>query len=275
MSRRRWGQHFLADERILECIVEAGGLSRSDLVLEVGVGDGTLTKRLAEKAGWVIGFEIDPLLFAKAQEQLRVYHHVFLYQEDFLKVDFVPLLLSFPAENRKCIANIPYGISTPFFLALLKTAPELFWERFVVMVQHEFGKKLLSFPPKGKGNLLALGITKLFSVEQLLAVPPSAFRPNPKVRSLVLAGRRRGDPPPDFIPFLEFAMTLFRQRRKALQSLVPEIVALAPDLGGKRAEDLTLPEWERLWESARVVLPLRRGYNGIGENHAKEYLGGR
>jgi 16S rRNA (adenine1518-N6/adenine1519-N6)-dimethyltransferase len=274
MRRTRLGQHFLVDERVLSAIVEAGELSSRDLVLEVGAGEGVLTERLAQKAGRVVSFEVDPLLFPRAKEWLGAYPHVFLYREDILRVDLVSLLRSFPETTRKCIANLPYGISAAFFTLLLETTPELLWERFVVTVQYEFGEKLLSLPPEGKGNPLSVGLARIFSTERLLVVPPQAFRPPPRVYSLVLSGRRRKDLPQDFIPFFRFVREVFRHRRKILRSVIPQAEPPIPELLGKRAEDLTLEEWERLWESVRVVSPRREGYNGGGERHAEEHLGG-
>ena len=273
MRRTRLGQHFLVDERVLSAIVEAGELSPRDLVLEVGAGEGVLTERLAQKAGRVVSFEVDPLLFSRAKERLGVCPHVALYQEDILQVDLVSLLRTFPETTRKCIANLPYGISAAFFVLLLETTPELLWERFVVTVQYEFGEKLLSLPPEGKGNCLSVGLARLFSTERLLVVPPQAFRPPPRVYSLVLLGRRRKDLPQDVIPFFRFVREVFRHRRKILRSVIPQGKAPVSELLGKRAEDLTLEEWEQLWESIRVVSLKRQGYNGEGERHAKEHLG--
>ncbi|MGQ9622518.1 MAG: 16S rRNA (adenine(1518)-N(6)/adenine(1519)-N(6))-dimethyltransferase RsmA [Candidatus Caldatribacteriaceae bacterium] len=263
MPGRRLGQYFLVDQRVLELIVEAGELEKEDLVLEVGVGEGVLTEAMARKAGWVVGFEIDPLILSRARERLLAYPQVVLYREDFLRMNLLEIVRSFPARRTKCIANIPYGISSPFFLCLLRTTPEILWERFVVMVQREFGEKLLALPPRGKGNPLSVGIHRVFSVERLFVVPPSAFRPNPKVFSLVLRGKRKKDPPFDFLPFLDFVFSVFRHRRKTLQAILPEIGPSLPELKKKRAEDLTLEEWEKLWSIMRVR-----------ESHAEKHLGG-
>lgn len=269
--RRKFGQHFLADAQVLERIIEAGDLSSCDLVLEVGVGEGTLTERLAQKAGWVVGLEIDSSLLARAKERLKTFPNVVLMEEDVLSVDF-SLLFSFPAERRKCVANLPYGISTPFFFRFLTATPKVEWERFVVMVQYEFGEKLLSLPPQGKGNPLSVATARIFSVERLLVVPPSSFRPNPRVYSVLLRGRRKSEVPKDYPEFLHFVTQIFRHRRKTLRNLVPE-EALLPGTAKKRAEDLTLEEWEELWERARVVLGKKQEYNGGGGCYAKEHLG--
>lgn len=272
MRRSKLGQHFLVDRKVLECIVEAGAFSPQDLVLEVGVGKGTLTRLLAQKAGWVVGFEVDPLLLAQAKEHLRDAANVVLIGQDVLKADLVALLSPFPAGARKCVANLPYGISTPFFLRLLETIRDIGWERFVVMVQYEFGERLLSLPPQGKGNPLSVGIARVFSVERLLVVPPQAFRPIPRVYSLLLCGQRKPTVPEDFPEFLRFVLGTFRFRRKTLRNLLPE-TAIPEGMEGKRAEDLTLEEWERLWERAGIVLKGKQGYNGAGEAYAKEHLG--
>lgn len=274
MRQKKLGQHFLVDTEILERIVSAGELSPQDLVLEVGVGKGVLTERLAQHAGWVVGLEIDCDLLASAQERLKTFANVVLVKGDVLKVDFPTLLSPFQVERRKCVANLPYSISTPFFFRFLESTPKVQWERFVVMVQYEFGEKLLSLPPQGKGNPLSIGIAKTFSLERLCVVPPSSFWPNPKVYSLLLRGRRKLEIREDFPDFLRFVTRVFRSRRKILKNLVPE-VTLPEEIARKRAEDLTLEEWEGLWERVRVALQGKEEYNGKGEAYAKEHLGRR
>ncbi|MCS7243001.1 MAG: 16S rRNA (adenine(1518)-N(6)/adenine(1519)-N(6))-dimethyltransferase RsmA [Candidatus Caldatribacterium sp.] len=272
MRRGKLGQHFLVDRKVLERVVEAGELSRQDLVLEVGVGEGALTELLAQKAGWVVGLEVDPCLLTRAEQRLQGFANITLQKQDALEVDFGALLSPFPGTTRKCIANLPYGISKPFFLRLLESTQEVGWERFVVMVQYEFGEKLLSLPPQGKGNPLSVGVARIFSVERLLVIPPAAFRPRPKVYSLLLRGRRIPKVPEDFPEFLRFILWIFRFRRKTLKRLLPATV-VPEKMGEKRAEDLTLEEWEKVWERVRVVLGKEQGYNGMGTGYAKEHLG--
>lgn len=272
MRRRALGQHFLVDEKVLARIVEAGALEAGDLVLEVGVGEGGLTEYLARHAGWVVGLEIDPELFLRARKRLEGWKNVVLLNVDVRAVDFVTLLSPFPARSRKCIANLPYGVSTPFFFRFLESAPKLQWDRFVVMVQYEFGEKLLSLPPQGKGNPLAIGVGRVFSVERLCVVPPSAFHPAPRVYSLLLCGKRKTVVPEDFPAFLHFVTWVFRFRRKTLRSLIPSPL-LPEEMATKRAEDLTGEEWEKLWERVRVVPEGWGGYNGKGGAYAKGHLG--
>jgi len=121
---RRWGQHFLIDKAVRDIIIDEAEIEKEDTVVEVGVGEAVLTEILVQKAGRVIGWEIDEQLYRMVQEKLKSYSNLVLYREDFLSAD-LPSLLS-PFSSLKLVSNIPYAISSPFFSKILETCiPEL------------------------------------------------------------------------------------------------------------------------------------------------------
>ncbi|MGQ9474060.1 MAG: 16S rRNA (adenine(1518)-N(6)/adenine(1519)-N(6))-dimethyltransferase RsmA [Candidatus Caldatribacteriaceae bacterium] len=252
-KRKKWGQHFLVDTKIRDRIIEEAELSSQDLVVEIGVGEGILTESLLAKAGWVMGFEIDPFLYQRAQWRLGGFSHLSLYPENFLQVDLKAYLASFPFLRKKCVSNIPYSLSTPLFLKLLGEDVE--WNLLVLMVQKEFGDRILSFPPAGKGTLLSLAIHLQFLVQKVFLVSPSAFCPNPRVDSMVLKLFPRQDKV-DFSVYRQIvtlARFLFSQRRKTLFSLlgkgllgereIKEILEEAGIMPQSRVEDLDREHW--------------------------------
>ncbi|MCX7667998.1 MAG: 16S rRNA (adenine(1518)-N(6)/adenine(1519)-N(6))-dimethyltransferase RsmA [Atribacterota bacterium] len=251
--RRGWGQHFLVDSKVRERIVLEAELSSRDAVVEIGVGEGFLTEVLLREAGWVVGFEIDPALTSLINEKFATYPNFSFYPEDFLKIDLKKHLILpvFPAI--KCVSNLPYSASTPILLKLF--TEEIEWKLLLLMVQREFGDKVLSFPPHGKGSLVSLAAHLRFTVQKVFSVTPSAFRPNPKVESVVLKFSPREDQidPVMYRKIIILARFLFTQKRKSLLSRLEEtmesrekaleILEKAEILPHFRAENLDRSQW--------------------------------
>ena len=256
--RRGWGQHFLVDRRIRDRIVEEANLSCEDVVVEIGVGEGFLTEPLLQRAGWVVGFEVDPVLVHLVKEKLAAYSHFSLYPGDFLKIDLKACLTSLPLFRKKCVSNLPYSISTPALLKLL--TEDVTWNLLLLMVQREFGERVLALPPQGKGTFLSVVAHLRFEVQKVLSVSPSAFRPNPRVESVVLKFLPRDDRV-DLVTFRKvtaLARFCFSQKRKSLLSLLgmksgncDRVLAMIQAAGISprlRAEDLERSQWIALAE---------------------------
>lgn len=233
--------------------MEEAELSPQDLVVEIGVGEGNLTESLLAKAGWVVGFEIDPFLYQRVKWKLGSFSNFSLYPENFLQVDLKVYLASFPFLRKKCVSNIPYSMSTPVFWKLL--GEDVKWNRLVLMVQKEFGDRILSFPPAGKGTLISLAVHLRFVVQKVLLVSPSAFRPNPQIDSMVLKlfPCQEGIDFSFYQQIVILARFLFSQRRKALFSLlgkelwgereIKEVLEEAGIMPQTRVEDLDREQW--------------------------------
>lgn len=249
--RRGWGQHFLIDLKIRGRIAAEAELSPRDVVVEIGVGDGFLTELLLQQAGWVVGFEIDPALTSLIKEKFAAYSNFSFYPKDFLKTDLKTHLPSF--SEIKCVSNLPYSVSTPILLKLL--SEEVEWTLLLLMVQKEFGDKVLSFPPQGKGSLVSLATHLRFSVQKVLTVTPSAFRPNPKIESVVLKFVPRKDwiDLKTYQTITNLARFFFMQKRKSLLSRLEEklgnrhkaseVLEKAEILPHLRAEELEYSQW--------------------------------
>ena len=132
--RRRLGQHFLIDEKILDRMVQYGEITESDVVLDVGAGRGELTVKLAERAGKVIAVELDPVLAEEARRRLRGYDNVELLVGDVLKLK--------PTGFNKVVSNPPYNISRKLLEWLIEGGAE----RIVLTLQREFASKLVAEP---------------------------------------------------------------------------------------------------------------------------------
>lgn len=247
-ARKRFGQNFLHDQRVIQRIVSAIRPRANDVVLEIGPGQGALTGALLETECTLRAVELDRDLVAMLQQKFGSNPRFHLQQGDALDVD----LLSITSEKVRVVGNLPYNISTPLIFHLLKQSPSIIDMHF--MLQKEVVERLAAGP--GSRDYGRLGImTQYFcQVESLFEVPPGAFSPQPKVQSAVvrLTPYQTLPHPAQSITALQNVVrTAFNQRRKtlrnALQTLlnVEQIVALGIDPGA-RPETLSLAAYVAL-----------------------------
>jgi 16S rRNA (adenine1518-N6/adenine1519-N6)-dimethyltransferase len=235
---KRFGQHFLADAAVLDRIVTASGAGPSSVVLEVGPGLGGLTARLLSAGAAVVAVEIDHGLARELRTSLVSPDFILLEQDVMGKkgrlADEVGAALLSCAERRgtrgfEVVANLPYGISSPFLLALAaEPGPPL---RATVMLQTEVADALAAKPSSEEYSALSVSCQVFFAVTKAFKVGRQAFFPSPDVDSTVvtLLPRTGADVPEKFG---EFVQKLFQGRRKALSTtLKPWLPA---EIGGAR-----------------------------------------
>lgn len=168
------GQHHLLDNRIISEIIQASNISKEDVVLELGTGNGHLTRQLSDYAKWVYSYEIDHRFYKTAKKNCFNRTNVKIYNLD---------LLEFELQNFDVfISNIPYSRSKEVvkWLCLKK------FRKAVIMVQDEFATKLLSHPGGKKFSAISVIAQYCFRLESLMEVPPDAFFPTPRVRSRII-----------------------------------------------------------------------------------------
>jgi 16S rRNA (adenine1518-N6/adenine1519-N6)-dimethyltransferase len=175
-AKRRLGQHFLADPRILARIADALQAGPADTVLEIGPGPGGLTEALLARAGKVIAIEKDRDLIP----QLRArFPQLDLVEGDALDLDWHGLI----RPPFLVTGNIPYNITSPLLeKAMLPPRPE----RIVFLVQKEVADRVSAEPGTGEYGALSIGIQVVAKAERLFTVTAGAFHPRPKVDSAVL-----------------------------------------------------------------------------------------
>jgi len=178
-AKRRLGQHFLTDPRLLARIADALEAGPHDVVLEVGPGTGALTAPLLERAGRVIAIEKDrgliPILKAR-------FPGLDLIEADALELDWHSLTQ--PGETGLLVTgNIPYNITSPLIdKALLPPRPA----RIVFLVQKEVADRVTAAAGTPDYGGLSIGVQAVARAERLFTVPAGAFKPRPKVDSAVL-----------------------------------------------------------------------------------------
>ena len=218
--QKKFGQNFLIDEHVLNKIIAAAGVTKEDVVLEIGPGFGTMTQYLAEAAKEVIAVEIDKTLIPILQETLADYENVTLINEDILKVDIAALVEEKNGGRPiKVVANLPYYITTPIIMGLFESHVPL--DNITVMVQKEVALRMQAAP--GTKDYGALSLAVQFYAEPYIAanVPPNCFIPRPNVGSAVIRLNRWQEPPvrvKDEKFLFSLIRASFNQRRKTLQN---------------------------------------------------------
>ena len=182
-ARKRFGQHWLVDESVLQRIVAAAELGPGDRVLEVGPGRGALTERLlASAVESVAAVELDRDLVAGLQQRFGPDPRFSLLSGDALELEL-------PAAN-KVVANIPYNITGPLLERLVGRLDQPVatpYQRLVLLVQQEVGERIRCRPGSSAYSALSVRMQLLAHCQSVCAVPPRCFQPPPKVMSEVIA----------------------------------------------------------------------------------------
>ncbi|WP_424947179.1 16S rRNA (adenine(1518)-N(6)/adenine(1519)-N(6))-dimethyltransferase RsmA [Candidatus Spongiihabitans sp.] len=269
--RKRFGQHFLTDENVLERIVNVFHPADNELVLEIGPGSGALTERLLDRIGHLTVVELDRDLAATLSEKYDS-DRLTLFQSDILNFEIasvfncseltgnVPPVISDDLKNEtsnkvRIIGNLPYNISTPLLFHLLKSVEHI--QDMLFMLQKEVAQRLSAAPgSKIYGRLSVMAALEL-DCQCLFDVPPQAFDPPPEVESTVI----RLTPTPlsraasrhvrDRIRLNEIVKLAFSQRRKTLRNSLQSIISAqqfknARVDSSRRAENLTVNQFIQL-----------------------------
>ena len=229
IPRKRFGQHWLKDQRVLDQIVNAAQLNSGDCVLEVGPGKGALTERLiASQARFIQAIELDRDLIVGLKKRFSHQNKFSLREGDVLSVPLEP-------ENglniNKVVANIPYNITGPLlkrFIGELGKAPENAFGTLVLLMQKEVADRIVAQPGNTNFSALSVRIQLLAKCQNVCDVPSKCFQPAPKVDSKVVLIKPFISSDPDFYEIgslLEKLLQLaFSSRRKKLRNTIGRFV---------------------------------------------------
>lgn len=232
--QKKFGQNFLIDTRVLERIIEASGVTKDDMVLEIGPGIGTMTQYLCENAKKVVAVEIDKMLIPILADTLSAYDNVKVINEDILKVD-INKLVEEENEGRpiKVIANLPYYITTPIIMGLFESHVPI--ESITIMVQKEVADRMQVGPGTKDYGALSLAVQYYAEPKIVANVPANCFMPRPNVGSAVIKLTRHLASPVDVKDeklMFKIIRASFNQRRKTLQNSLSN----SPDLHFSKAQ---------------------------------------
>ena len=212
-------------------VVAAIAPAPDDLILEIGPGRGALTLDLAERARRLAAIEVDAALARRLR--LRVPANVEVVQADFLRIDLVATTAALraagdsPTAPLRVAGNLPYVVSAPILLRLLRGAAAAGIRDAVVMLQREVAERVVAGAGSRAYGPLAVMTALHADAHRLLDVPPGAFRPVPRVHSAVVSLRFRDAvrAPASPAVFESLVRRLFTRRRK---QLVNALAAFAP-----------------------------------------------
>jgi 16S rRNA (adenine1518-N6/adenine1519-N6)-dimethyltransferase len=261
-TRKRFAQHWLKSEAILDQIIAAAQLCQEDIVLEIGPGTGILTNRLIDLVSALIAVEIDRDLCVKLTRRFGKRDNFCLIEADILKLDYNTYAQAFPPVTKinKVVANIPYNITGPILEKLLGTISQQnqnTHDLIVLLIQKEVADRLLAQPGSKAFGALSVRIQYLAECNLVCHVPANAFSPPPKVDSAVVSLSPRPFPlvatnPQHLNTILKLG---FANRRKMLRNNLKSLVDsdnLSEILTGlqlnpqARGEELSLTNWIHL-----------------------------
>jgi 16S rRNA (adenine1518-N6/adenine1519-N6)-dimethyltransferase len=210
-ARKRFGQHFLSDQAIIEAIVNEIAPRPGQFVVEIGPGLAALTQPLVERLGHLTVVELDRDLAVR----LRAHPQLTVIESDVLKVDFRALAASRP-EPMRVVGNLPYNISTPILFHLLGVADVVQDQHF--MLQKEVIDRMVAAPGTSDYGRLSVMLQWRYAMENVLFVPPESFDPPPRVDSAIVRMVPLAVPPVlDATLLEELVQVAFSMRRKLLR----------------------------------------------------------
>ena len=218
-AKKSLGQNFLTDLNVLNKIVDAAHLTDTDNVIEIGPGIGGLTEFLARSSKRVLAFEIDQNLLPVLDETLSPYDNVEVINQDILQAN-LPAIIEEKFNNErpiKVVANLPYYITTPIILDLLKGNAE--FDNITVMMQKEVAQRLEAKPGSKDYGSLSVIIQYLNDVKLAFEVSRKSFIPAPNVDSAIVTLERKEyiqNEVFDEKAFASFVRGCFAHRRKTL-----------------------------------------------------------
>lgn len=237
--KKHLGQHFLTDENISQSIASLVQPLENEKIIEIGPGEGVLTKYLAKYPNSVTTMDVDEesVSYLKMFERSENLTHLL---QDFLQ-------WSFEDQPVVIVGNLPYNISSQIFFHILENQTKV--RRVVAMVQHEVGERLCSPPGNSNYGVLSVLLQSHFNCTYQFKVPPQVFNPPPKVHSAVilLENKNRNDVDDQTLKWV--VKQAFLQKRKMLRNTLKFFGEHLPEeYRTLRPEDLGFQDFERLAE---------------------------
>lgn len=253
-AKKRLGQHFLHDPGVIRRLVDTIRPQPSDTMVEIGGGPGALTIPLSDKLERLHVVEVDGELAAALPSRVAHPERLVVHEADALEFDFGALATG--PHSLRVVGNLPYNISTPLLFHLAGHAAAIL--DMHVMLQREVVERMVATPSTSQYGRLSVMLQYRFEMEQVLAVPATAFDPAPKVESAVVRLApfpRLPHPARDEAQLGMVVTAAFSQRRKTLRNALKgyfraaDFERLGLD-GGLRAQDLSVADFVRLADTA-------------------------
>ena len=219
--KKKLGQNFLHDKNIISSIINKADVENEDII-EIGPGPGVLTENiLKNKARSLLVIEKDDSFVANLKKIKNNYKDNFDYLiNDVIDFDFKKLT----KKKYKFVSNLPYNISVPFILKMIKIRKTIPWKEMILMVQKEVAERITADISTKNYGRLTIMVNLNNDVKKLLNVKPSSFIPRPKVDSTVI----KISPKNNYINinnevFEKIVKVCFSQRRKKIKNNLDQL----------------------------------------------------
>ncbi len=251
--KKKFGQHFLRDERVVQHMIEAVTIGPNTSVFEIGCGDGFLTQAiLRTNIARLFVFEIDPEWAKFVRDKFKSDVRLYMFEANFLDQD-----LSMLDEHKPwtVLANLPYQVTFPILHRFHEVRHRL--AEGVVMVQEEVAQKITKTHGRGYG-FSSLFFQHYFEWKQLDKIPPTAFHPAPKIfsRLLYFKPKKTVTPIPQEAAFWEFITTCFKQPRRMLRNNLRQAhydeSKLSEETLSLRAQQMSMEDFLVVWDQIRT-----------------------
>jgi len=251
---RYLGQHFLNNPDIVDKIVESANIEPTDIVLEIGPGEGVLTEKLCQKSQKVITIELDTKLENVLKEKFEKQKNLEIIFDDILKVNLPQLLKDRKIEKYKLVANIPYYITSKIIRLFLETTHQP--ETLILMIQKEVAQRITA--PAGAMSKLSASVQYYARAEILFDVTRDNFNPPPEVDSSVIKifNLNKANKEEDKKVFRVLKAGFCARRKTLINNLSNSFHLDKKEIEGKilsadlspdvRAQELSIPDWKKL-----------------------------
>ena len=213
--RKKWGQNFLIDPNIVKKIYRTIDPIDSDNILEIGPGEGVLTKIILPEVNKMVSIEIDPVLVNKLNNSNRL-KKLNVVNKDILKTNIYDLDIDNPV---RVIGNIPYNITSQIIFWLIEQLD--YWSDAFIMVQKEVAHRLIAKVGTKEYSRLTVVVGAYLDVDYCFTIPPTVFIPKPKVDSAFIRFTKKRNALIEdhkYIRFNKLVRAAFNQRRKMLRN---------------------------------------------------------
>jgi len=252
--KKSLGQNFLVDQNVVRDLIDAAKIGKKDVVLEVGAGTGTVTKRLAQTAGKVIAVEFDRDLIPALRRNLSSFKNVEILNADILDVNFNDL------DHFKVVGAIPYQITSPLIHKILHSSNRP--KSITFVVQKEVAEKIAAAPPDA--TYLSNFVANFGEARIIKVIKPGAFSPQPKVDSAIIHITLYPKPKvEDTLKLEKFLHHGFVQPRKMLHHRFEDEILVGSKIPPQaRAAHLSKEDWHNIYREivrVRERVKSRRG----------------
>lgn len=188
--KKSLGQNFISDENIVNKIVDRAMIDKDTLVIEIGPGAGSLSKKIVPLAGYAILYEIDKRLKEILERELAMYNNYKIIFNDFLLQNVKKDIEGYKYGKIYVVANLPYYITSPIIIKLLK---EIYPDRIVIMVQEEVALRLSAKEGSREYGMISCLLGSKYNITKLFKVNRGSFQPVPNVDSAVIMLDKHND----------------------------------------------------------------------------------